>query len=171
MLLFGAFLLYKFSGVFTVLGDTATAAAAAATERATQKMASASDHNKVASAAPAATDEQIAAYKADAITLASAMGTGPGYTNFLIPDLQTGFSVLKRRSRLMLYNNKPYDVTTHKTQAVEHSNSARRRVNLAALVPFYKEYTGGKDMYSDIRRIFNKGLFGNPYAAYLKWIL
>ncbi len=170
MLGLGAYLVYKFSGVFSAVADTATAAAESATSGVREHIAAATDKAKVAKAAPGATAEQIAGYKADAATLAAAFGTAPGFNNYLIEDLKTAFSVVKRYSRLMLYNNKPYDVTTKKEQAAETKSSAQRKVNCSVLVPFYKDATSGRDLYADVHKFFNKG-FNSPYSIYIKWIL
>lgn len=168
MLGFGAYLVYKFSGVFTAIADTATAGAEAATAAARDAAQVNADKAKVKYVAPSATAEQLSLYKADAATIVAAFGTGPGYSsNFFFEDTATAFAVLKRYSRLMLYNNLPYDVTTKKTQSVETKSSAQRKVNYHVLVPFYKEQTGGRDLVADAKKFLKLDV----YTKYLKWIL
>ena len=77
------------------------------------------------------------------------------------------FSMMKKYSRLLLYNNHPFDVHTKKGQQVETATSAKRAHNYNVLQPFYSEYTGGNSLKADVSNWVN----GSNYTPYLKWIL
>lgn len=173
--------IYKFNGVFTSLSDTAKAGVEAATAGARAKAeadAAAAkvkadamiNKAKVSAIAPGASASDIAQYRADAETIAAALGTQKGvYTRqWLFADGQTAFNTLKQKySRLLLSNNKPYDVTTKVTTSVETKSSAKRKINHAVLQPFYSEITGGRNLVADVK----DSCSASKYQPVLKWVL
>lgn len=170
MLACGGLALYTFRGAFTALGDTATAAAEDATATVRENAVLSAAKSKVKVQAPGASAADIDNYRSDAATIAHALGTATGQTfsaNWFAADDTTAFGVVKRYSRLMLYNNYPYDLKTHKKQTVATSSSAQRKVNWKVLAPFYKDETGGRDLAADL----NKYLNYDKFQPTLKWIL
>lgn len=177
---FVAYLLWKFNGLFTSLGDAASAGAEAVTAEgkakaeataaaATARAEVAKAKAKVSVVAPGATDLQVEQYKAAAETIAAALGTQKGVftMQWAFPDAQTAFSMMKNYSRLMLSNNRPWDRNTKKSQLAETPTSAKRTVNYKVLIPFYKDATGGRDLVADIKNWCG----ASKFQPYLKWIL
>jgi hypothetical protein len=176
-----AYFLWKFNGLFTGLGDSAkaqldaataesTAKAQASSAAAAQKAAAAVDKAKVSAAAPGATDAQVMQYRADAETLAAALGTTKGVwtRQYFFADAQTAFNLLKSKySRLLLSNNYPWELATKKAQKSETAGSAKRKTNYSVLIPFYKEITGGRDLVADVKADCNS----SKYQPTIKWVL
>lgn len=168
----GGLFLYKISGAFSAIGGAITAGAEQATAGVREKAAEAADKAKVKTIAPNATPGNIEKYKADAATIAHALGTVKTDSwklpeNYFLEETDTAFGLLKRDySRLLLYNNKPYDVKTKKAQNAETSTSAKRAISWKVLVPFYKDETG-RDLAADLQKSLNK----SKYQPTIKWIL
>lgn len=175
------YVVYKFNGVFTSLSDTAKAGVEAATAEAKAKAeasaeatkvkaTAAVDKAKVSALAPAATAADVAQYRADAEQIASLLGTTKGQftMNWLWSKDAQAFTLLKTKySRLLLSNNKPYDVNTRQTQTVETKTSAKRKINASVLQPFYSEITGGRNLVSDIKSACSS----STYQPVLRWVL
>jgi hypothetical protein len=181
ILLIAAYLLYKFNGLFTGLGDAAkaqvdaataesTAKAQAATAAAEAKRTASVAKAKVSAVAPSASDADVARYQADAESIASSLGTTKGVWTMrdFWKDESAAFSKLKNEySRLLLSNNYPWELATKKSQRAETAGSAKRRTNYKVLVPFYHDITGGRDLVADIKSACSS----SKYQPTIKWVL
>jgi hypothetical protein len=184
-LLLSGYVLWSIRGVFTALNsgtdalfsglkekaDAAAAEAKAKAEvKASQAKAKASNGGGVDF-----TPTQIAAFTADAESLATYLGRGSGFgLQNIFRDQQSAFSLLKQRySRLNLVNNKPVKWANPKTkilllpQTAETKDSIKNAINWRVLIPFYKDASGGHDLQADIRYYITD----SKYKQLLKWIL
>jgi len=172
---FAAWKLWPVISPILSLGSTVTETAAAAAAGATANIQVTSqlaiDKAKLRTIWPNATEANIAKLRSDARALASWLGTRKGEwsSTVLFPSMSDAFHLLKTEySRLLLYNNKPYDAQTKKTTSAETKTSAKRSVYWTALQPFYDEYTGGNSLSADMTRmVFSK----TEYKPYQSWVL
>lgn len=175
------YLLYKFNGLFSALGDTASSAVEAATAEARAKAEASAAASKVKAdaqlskakvsvLAPNATDAQIAQYTADAEALVGHLGTKKGVwtRQSFFANSDAAFGLIKGKySRLLLHNNAPYDSKTLKSQSAETATSAKRKINASVLQPFYSDLTGGRNLVADMK----DSCSASRFQPVLKWIL
>lgn len=156
-------------GVAGTVAETASKAAAGATANVQASSQLAIDKAKLRSVFPGATESDITQLRSDARALASSLGqlSGKWGTTTVFKDQAAAFSILKKYSRLLLYNNHPFDAVTKVGTPAETKTSAKRSHNTAVLQPFYDEYTGGNSLAADARNY----IFGREYLKPLQWIL